>query len=135
MKEFTQAMRDESDINNENVTNTDKEVSNNVGELLKKAKLETKEGKKLQQMDEAIERGKEILKTLDLKDSVVESKEKVKNLLHLMYKGHNLTKQMGYLDGKRNTEEVVSQAFYIMASKTKSYDKLKEKIESELEGI
>ena len=86
-------------------------------------------------MEEAIERGKEILKTLDLKDSVVESKEKVKNLLHLMCKGHNLTKQMGYLDGKRNTEEIVSQAFYIMASKTKSYDKLKEKIESELEGI
>ena len=38
MKEFTQAMRDETDINNENVANTDKEVSNNVGELLKKSK-------------------------------------------------------------------------------------------------
>ena len=135
MKEFRQVMRDETDINNENAVNTDKEVSNNVGELLKKAKLETKEGKKLQQMEEAIERGKEFLKTLNLSDSVNEAKEKVKNLLQIMYKGHNFTKQIENLNKKRSTAEVVSQAFYAVASKSKSYDKLKDKLESELEGI
>ena len=110
-------------FNSENTTNTDKEVSNNLGELLKEVNLQSKDGKKIQKLKESVTEGKKILKTLDMADDIDEAKTKVKSLLVLMYKGHHLIKQMGYLDRKKTTADVVTQAFYIMASKTDSFEK------------
>ena len=121
--------------NSESVIDTDKEVSNNLGEILKTVKLQSKDGKKLQALKESVSQGKDILKTLDMSDDVDVAKAKVKSLLVLLYKGHHLIKQMGYLDRKKNTADVVTQAYYIMASKSESYDKQSAKLTAELDEL
>lgn len=107
---------------------------NNMGDLLKIYAETSKEGKKLQALKEKIDKGKVILDGLDVKDTISDAKEKVKPLLVMMYTKHNLEKQYSYLEQKRTTVDVVTQAYYIILSKQDQYDKAFKALQDELQG-
>lgn len=107
---------------------------NNMGDLLKIYSETSPAGKKLQALKTKIDTGKNILKSLDMTDDINIAKDKVKELLVLMYSTHNLEKQYGYLDRKKTTTDVVTQAYYIILSKEDQYDKAFSALQEDIQG-
>ena len=113
--------------------NFDKDISNNVGEQLKRANLETKKGTKLQKDKELIDAGLVMLRDIDPTDSKETANAKMIGFLKHFYKGHHLEKQAGYLAKKRTTMDIISQGYYIIVSKQDQYEKSVRILEEELE--
>lgn len=110
------------------------ELKNNMGDVLKAYAENSKEGKKLQRQKEILDEAKLTLKSLDLNDTLDVAREKVLSMLTKMYTRHHLEKQVSYLNNKRTTQEVISQAYYTVLGKQEQYEKAVEKMKREFEG-
>lgn len=111
-------------------------IGNNLGEMFKEGTIKhSKAGEKLQLKKEGIERAKDILKTLDMDDDVETAKEKVKRVIQCLYIGRGLDNQLAYLEAKRVTTDVVTQAYYIVSSKQEYMQKALDDMENEVEGF
>ncbi len=111
-------------------------IGNNLGEMFKEGTIKhSKAGEKLQLKKEGIERAKDILKTLDMDDDVETAKEKVKRVIQCLYNGRGLDNQLAYLEAKRVTTDVVTQAYYIVSSKQEYMQKALDDMENEVEGF
>jgi len=115
-------------------TNTPREISNNLGDMFKKSKVETKSGNKLTKLRSNLDLAREVLKTVSLDEPYEITKAKVQNLLSFLYTGHHLEKQYGYVDRKRTVTELVTQAFLVVASKEDAYEKAKQVFDAEMSG-
>ncbi len=112
---------------------TQHDFGNNMGELFKKSTLETKQGKKIKEQKEAIETAKLLLKELHLTDSFDVSKIKTLNIINILYTGKPLENQIRYINDKKTTEELVSQAFYAVVNKQEWYQQSKSMLDAEYE--
>lgn len=111
------------------------EISNNIGELFQDQVKSTKQGAKIEKMKNGIAEAKLILDSLDMNDTVEVAKEKSMQMLRVLYKGHNLTKQIGYLSQKRTTLDVITQAYNNILMKQNSLEKAETTLEEDMAGI
>jgi len=105
-----------------------KEVSNNLGEIFKKTKLETELGSKLVKKEQEL---KEIKEILDSMDGVTLNEIKVLyvSLIKMLYEGNNLEKQKVYLENTNDYNKILQSAWNIYLSRIEQVEKLKEKLE------
>ena len=113
---------------------TSHDFGNNIGELFKKEKVESKSGQKVTKQKAAIEEAKIILKTLDMSEDIESTKTKAKEIIKILYSSRGLQDQFSYLDKKRSTQEIVTQCYNIVTSKMEWYEKNLSEFESEIDG-
>jgi hypothetical protein len=112
-----------------------KDIGNNIGEILRKEKAQSKEGQKLEKQRSNLDEAKILLKTLDLSDPLEKSKEKAKGIINALYSGKSLEDQYNYLSRKRSTTEVITQCYNIVTSKMEWYEKNLDEFNQEIEGL
>ena len=110
------------------------DIGNNLGELFKKEKVESKSGTKIRVQKENLDEAKLLLKALDMSDNIETAKTKAKEIVKALYTGKSLVDQFGYLDRKRSTKEIVSQMYSIFINKQEWYEKNLEVFTQEMEG-
>jgi hypothetical protein len=119
----------------ETLDNSKDAINTNLGEQLKKFKLDSKASKKITAQKEKIDEAKVIIKELDLTDDFATSSETLTRFLSVLFEGHHLIRQMGYIKNKRTTLELVTQAYHVLASKEEQYEKNLDHFNEEMEEM
>ena len=93
----------------------------------------TSEAKKIKDLKQNLKIAKNLLKNLDINESIDIAKEKTKQIIYILYNKHHLEKQYSYLDNKRKTEDIIMQAYNIILNKETQIKKLEEKLKAKLD--
>ncbi len=104
-----------------------------LSDLLQGMATDSKAGRKLDTQKVAIAEAKVLLKTLDEKETLDETKAKVENIIKLLYVRNHLVTQFKYLNNKRTTQEMVAQAYYAIIAKDEQYEKSLRKLHEKFE--
>ncbi len=118
-------------LNTPSPVDTDKNISNNLGDAFEQAQKETKFGSKIELQKDILKDGLTIVNQITFNNTLETNKELLVTLIEKFYKGHHLEKRIAQIGFLTTNDKVVASAYNTYLSKEEGLHKLQKQMDED----